>query len=383
MNKEEYLEYLKSLHWQKERRSALKRAEYRCQVCNTDDVQLEVHHRTYERLGCERPSDLFVLCENCHELFSQNGKLAEPDDDDVDDVDIDWDEEWEDEDTAIQEYEDEAEGQGRLRLVLYHAMNHPRISLGGGSLVLSVVVDVVSRFYPFFIVMGLGVSFGLVITGRDIALGLQRFLLPGSDQDQVAEDAERFADHLLDGYPIYEDQSALAKLRRLFRLEDGKVVDALPQKNVRSLPKKQNEKSSNGNGVNAESEGLTYERITTWFDEGRIDNVQFLALLDRIDHLRLSPQSENGESVKRLQRPREDGESPVKSHNVSPELSPLSPTVSPEEEESVLQAYFSIQRQKGKVTREDIKAALQLNNKKHYIVKIVCDKYGIAMPGGK
>jgi len=28
---------------------------------------LEVHHRTYERVGAERPADVIALCKACHE----------------------------------------------------------------------------------------------------------------------------------------------------------------------------------------------------------------------------------------------------------------------------------------------------------------------------
>lgn len=70
-----YPAYLQSKHWQRQRREARSRANDHCQVCNSG-VQLEVHHRTYDRLGCELPTDLFVLCYDCHDLFSKNGKLA-------------------------------------------------------------------------------------------------------------------------------------------------------------------------------------------------------------------------------------------------------------------------------------------------------------------
>lgn len=63
-----YADYLASEHWQKARKRALTRAENRCQICNQTD-QLDVHHRTYERLGRERPMDLTVLCHRCHALF--------------------------------------------------------------------------------------------------------------------------------------------------------------------------------------------------------------------------------------------------------------------------------------------------------------------------
>lgn len=63
-----YTEYLQSEHWKQKREAALIAAEYRCQLCYSDK-NLEVHHRTYERRGCERPSDLTVLCHTCHCQF--------------------------------------------------------------------------------------------------------------------------------------------------------------------------------------------------------------------------------------------------------------------------------------------------------------------------
>lgn len=60
--------YLLTAHWQRKRQAALARAGHRCQVCNTAR-QLEVHHRTYERLGAELAADLLVLCRACHQLF--------------------------------------------------------------------------------------------------------------------------------------------------------------------------------------------------------------------------------------------------------------------------------------------------------------------------
>lgn len=70
-----YEEYRRSDHWQATRRQSLERAKYRCQICNTGEVQLDVHHRTYERLGAELPEDLFVLCHNCHQLYETNCRI--------------------------------------------------------------------------------------------------------------------------------------------------------------------------------------------------------------------------------------------------------------------------------------------------------------------
>ena len=63
-----YREYLGTEHWQRVRESALKRSWYRCQLCNSDGL-LDVHHRTYERRGEERASDVIVLCRQCHSKF--------------------------------------------------------------------------------------------------------------------------------------------------------------------------------------------------------------------------------------------------------------------------------------------------------------------------
>jgi 5-methylcytosine-specific restriction endonuclease McrA len=60
-----YAEYLSTSEWQERRRAALKLADYRCQVCNSD-TELHVHHRTYERRGYERAADVVVLCAGCH-----------------------------------------------------------------------------------------------------------------------------------------------------------------------------------------------------------------------------------------------------------------------------------------------------------------------------
>ncbi len=63
-----YHAYLQSDAWHQKREFMLRRAGYRCQVCNKKG-RLELHHRTYERLGEERMEDLLVLCSSCHGLF--------------------------------------------------------------------------------------------------------------------------------------------------------------------------------------------------------------------------------------------------------------------------------------------------------------------------
>lgn len=61
-----YQDYLRSARWKRKARAARQRAGYLCQLCNKADWPLEVHHRTYERLGFELPGDLIALCGECH-----------------------------------------------------------------------------------------------------------------------------------------------------------------------------------------------------------------------------------------------------------------------------------------------------------------------------
>ncbi len=73
--KADYRQYLETATWKARRAVALKAAKHRCEVCNSPD-RLEVHHRTYRRLGEERDADLIVLCHGCHELFHRHRGLA-------------------------------------------------------------------------------------------------------------------------------------------------------------------------------------------------------------------------------------------------------------------------------------------------------------------
>ena len=70
-----YRDYLKTEHWQKTRQIALKLGKHECKVC-CSKKHLDVHHRTYERKGCERQEDLVVLCRSCHKIFHKHGRLA-------------------------------------------------------------------------------------------------------------------------------------------------------------------------------------------------------------------------------------------------------------------------------------------------------------------
>jgi hypothetical protein len=70
-----YNEYLETQHWRDCRARAIDRAGGACQICNTPG-DLDVHHRTYARLGEEADADLVTLCRPCHTLF--HGRTAKP-----------------------------------------------------------------------------------------------------------------------------------------------------------------------------------------------------------------------------------------------------------------------------------------------------------------
>lgn len=70
-----YREYLRTDHWQKVRADCLKRFRGKCQICNSG-TRVHVHHRTYINRGCEKYTDVIVLCSGCHDIFHKEGKLA-------------------------------------------------------------------------------------------------------------------------------------------------------------------------------------------------------------------------------------------------------------------------------------------------------------------
>lgn len=70
----EYIAYLKSDHWRQIAAAAKSLAGHRCRVCNGGD-RLQVHHRSYERLGNELPGDVTVLCDTCHRMYHKSRRL--------------------------------------------------------------------------------------------------------------------------------------------------------------------------------------------------------------------------------------------------------------------------------------------------------------------
>lgn len=67
-----YESYLRTRRWREFRAQALERAHGTCEHCGISEsthrlLVLDVHHKTYKRLGREAPGDVEVLCRPCHE----------------------------------------------------------------------------------------------------------------------------------------------------------------------------------------------------------------------------------------------------------------------------------------------------------------------------
>jgi 5-methylcytosine-specific restriction endonuclease McrA len=69
-----YSEYLSSNHWRELRtRFYLSKLVNRingcicCTYCSKSGIKLNLHHRTYKRLGKERLNDLVLICDDCHD----------------------------------------------------------------------------------------------------------------------------------------------------------------------------------------------------------------------------------------------------------------------------------------------------------------------------
>jgi hypothetical protein len=61
-----YTRYIGGPGWRAVREKAIAARGCRCESCGRAGP-IQVHHRTYERLGHERIDDLVILCKFCHE----------------------------------------------------------------------------------------------------------------------------------------------------------------------------------------------------------------------------------------------------------------------------------------------------------------------------
>jgi len=61
----QYREYLQTQHWQWLRADILDKRGAKCEHCGSA-AKIQLHHLTYERLGKELPTDVIILCKDCH-----------------------------------------------------------------------------------------------------------------------------------------------------------------------------------------------------------------------------------------------------------------------------------------------------------------------------
>lgn len=75
----EYYSYLKSPEWRGVSKEVKKRAQWRCQACNSG-IDLNAHHRTYEFLGDERNhmGEMICLCRRCHQAIHARVQAPTP-----------------------------------------------------------------------------------------------------------------------------------------------------------------------------------------------------------------------------------------------------------------------------------------------------------------
>ena len=59
-----YAEYLQSDHWRDFAKTVMSFWDYKCCLCYKRAV--DVHHRTYVRIGQEKTTDCVALCRKCH-----------------------------------------------------------------------------------------------------------------------------------------------------------------------------------------------------------------------------------------------------------------------------------------------------------------------------
>lgn len=65
----DYTEYITSFEWREKREETFKLKGRKCQRC-PNNIHLHVHHATYARFKKENiETDLFVLCNSCHDLY--------------------------------------------------------------------------------------------------------------------------------------------------------------------------------------------------------------------------------------------------------------------------------------------------------------------------
>ena len=67
MSAEAKLEHMQGEYWKALKSLKLEFTQHRCELCFSPN-NLHLHHLTYQRLGCERATDVVLLCSKCHQL---------------------------------------------------------------------------------------------------------------------------------------------------------------------------------------------------------------------------------------------------------------------------------------------------------------------------
>jgi hypothetical protein len=67
LDKSQYKDYIISKKWFSFRQKLIKERGKVCQRCYAKNIPLHAHHLTYDRLGCELPEDILIVCIPCHE----------------------------------------------------------------------------------------------------------------------------------------------------------------------------------------------------------------------------------------------------------------------------------------------------------------------------
>ena len=74
MDREEYIDYLKSADWHERRKLLMEEADWICSECGDKATQL--HHLSYDNLGEEELDiDVVALCTQCHkDVHNKDGE---------------------------------------------------------------------------------------------------------------------------------------------------------------------------------------------------------------------------------------------------------------------------------------------------------------------
>jgi len=77
MNRDSYRRYLHTSAWYNLSTQVKERDHYRCRMifCRSTK-RLEVHHKTYERIGREDLDDLVTLCHRCHGIVTMASRIG-------------------------------------------------------------------------------------------------------------------------------------------------------------------------------------------------------------------------------------------------------------------------------------------------------------------